>query len=61
MTAPVSFKQHDVTRLLRGAFKAGCPEDAIKLTVSPDGTISLTVTRADASNDDQAGDGWEDA
>lgn len=61
MTALASFKQHDVTRLLRGAMKAGCPEDAIKLTVSPDGTISLTVTKAVASNDDSTGDGWEDA
>lgn len=61
MTAPVSFKQSDVTRLLRGAMKAGCPEDAIKLTVSPDGTISLSVTKVVASNDDAPGDGWEDA
>lgn len=60
MTAPVLFKQGDVTRLIRGAVKAGLPEAAIKLTVLPDGTLSLTI-QGQADNDDQPGDGWEDA
>lgn len=61
MTAPAAFKQADVTRLIKGAINAGCPQDAIRLTVAPDGSISLTVTRAEASNDDEPGQGWEDA
>lgn len=60
MTAPVVFRQSDVTRLLRGAVKAGLQEDAIRLTVAPDGTLSLTI-QSSADNDDQPGDGWEDA
>lgn len=60
MTAPVTFKQAEVTRLLRGAMKAGLDRDLIRLTVAPDGTLSLTVARP-ADNDDQLGDGWEDA
>jgi hypothetical protein len=60
VTAPALFRQHDVTRLIRGAVKAGLPEEAIRLTVAPDGTLSLSVQRP-ADNDDQPGDGWEDA
>ncbi len=60
MTVPVAFRQSDVTRLIRGAVKAGLPEGALRLTVSPDGTLSLSVQRP-ADNDDQPGDGWEDA
>lgn len=60
MTAPVLFRQSDVTRLIKGAVKAGLPEDSLRLTVAPDGTLSLTVQRP-ADNDDQPGDGWEDA
>ncbi len=60
MTVPVLFKQTDVTRLIRGAVKAGLPEGALRLTVAPDGTLSLTVIRQ-ADNDDQPGDSWDDA
>lgn len=60
MTAPASFKQADVTRLIRGAIKAGYPKDALRLTVLPDGSISLAVVMP-ADNDDHLGDGWEDA
>ena len=60
MTAHVSFKQADVTRLIRGAVKAGLPEEAIKLTVAPDGTLSL-ILQSQADNDDAPGDSWDDA
>lgn len=60
MTAPVLFRQSDVTRLIRGAVKAGLPEETIKLTVLPDGTLSLTI-QSQADNDDAPGTGWEDA
>lgn len=60
MTAPASFKQSDVARLIRGAVKAGCPMDAIHLTVAPDGTINLTMQRP-ADNDDGPRDSWDDA
>lgn len=60
MTAPATFKQSDVTRLVRGAMKAGMDADLIRLTVAPDGTLSLSVARP-ADNDDAPGDGWEDA
>lgn len=60
MTAPATFKQAEVTRLIRGALKAGMDADLIRLTVAPDGTLSLSVARP-ADNDDQPGDGWEDA
>lgn len=60
MTAHVSFKQSDVTRLIRGAVKAGLPEEAIKLSVAPDGTLSLIVENR-ADNDDAPGDSWDDA
>lgn len=60
MTAPASFKQADVTRLIRGAVKAGYAEDALRLTVAPDGSLSLTVARP-ADNDDTPGDTWGDA
>lgn len=60
MTARAAFRQADVARLLRGARKAGYPESSIRLTVSPDGTISLTVQRP-ADNDDQPGNSWDDA
>lgn len=57
MTARASFKQADAARLIRAARKAGCQEDALRLTVAPDGTLSLTFRRAD--NDD-AGETWSD-
>jgi hypothetical protein len=60
MTAPALFRQSDVTRLIRGAMKAGLPEGAIRLTVAPDGTLSL-VTQKPADNDDHPGDTWDDA
>lgn len=60
MTAPASFKQADAARLIRAARVAGCAEDTIHLTVSPDGTLSLTVTRQ-ADNDDAPGNSWDDA
>ena len=46
MTAPAPFKQSDVTRLLKGAMKAGCREEALVLTAQPDGSLSLTNPRA---------------
>lgn len=60
MTAPAVFRQSDVTRLIRGAVKAGYPEDRLRLTVAPDGSLSLTV-QSPADNDDQPGDSWDDA
>lgn len=60
MTAPALFKQSDVTRLIRGAKKAGYAEEAINLTVQPDGTLLLTVKRP-ADNDDAPGGTWDDA
>lgn len=60
MTAPVSFRQCDAERLLKAARKQARPEDTIRLTVAPDGTLSLTMQRQ-ADNDDGAGTGWEDA
>lgn len=60
MTAPASFKQAEVTRLIRGAMRAGLEAELIRLTVAPDGTLSLSVARP-ADNDDAPGDGWEDA
>lgn len=60
MTAPANFRQSDVTRLIKGARKAGCPVEAIKLTVLPDGSLFLSVS-SPADNDDLPGDGWEDA
>ncbi|MEN9924060.1 MAG: hypothetical protein RL268_186 [Pseudomonadota bacterium] len=60
MTAPASFKQAEVTRLIRGAVKAGLREDAIRLTVSPDGTITLAVQRP-ADNDRDDSGSWDDA
>lgn len=59
MTAPASFKQADVTRLIRGAIKAGCEKDAIRLTVQPDGSL-LLVMKSPAENDDEP-DQWDDA
>ncbi|CDO37637.1 hypothetical protein [Novosphingobium sp. KN65.2] len=60
MTAPASFKQADVARLIRGALKAGCKEEMIRLTVSPDGTLSLAIQRP-AENDDERDSSWDDA
>lgn len=60
MTVPAPFKQSTVTRLIKGAVKAGLREEDIRLTVTPDGTLSLSI-QAHADNDDQLGDGWEDA
>ena len=60
MTAPASFKQSDVTRLIRGAVKAGCAKEAIRLTVSPDGSLCLTV-QSRADNDDERDTSWDDA
>ncbi len=60
MTSPVAFKQTDATRLIRAAVKAGCPLEAIKLTVSPDGALSLTI-QSSAVNDDEPGSSWDDA
>lgn len=60
MTAPAHFRQADVTRLLRGARKALEPDDALRLTVAPDGTITLLVERQ-AANDTGDGSTWDDA
>ena len=60
MTAPASFKQADVARLIRGAIKGGYAKDEIRLTVAPDGTISLTGSRP-ANNDDERDTSWDDA
>ena len=58
MTAPASFKQSDVTRLIRGALKAGCEKEAIRLTVAPDGTLSMAIQSA-ADNDDERDTSWD--
>ena len=60
MTVRASFKQADAARLIRAAKRAGYAEDAIQLTVSPDGALSLTV-KSRADNDDQPGNSWDDA
>lgn len=61
MTAQASFRQADVTRLLKGARKALRPEDAMRLTVAPDGTITLLIERQEAANDQDGGGSWDDA
>lgn len=61
MTAPASFKQSDVTRLIRGAIKAGCAEDAIKLTLEADGSLSLAIKRPAANDDTERDSSWDDA
>lgn len=60
MTAPASFKQADVTRLVRGAVKAGLKEEMIRLTVGQDGSLSLYIATP-ADNDDLPGNSWDDA
>lgn len=60
MTAPASFKQADVTRLVRGAVKAGLKEELIRLTIAADGSLCLSIARP-ADNDDQPGNSWDDA
>jgi hypothetical protein len=60
MTAPATIRQADVARLIKGAVKAGLPRESIRLTVQPDGALSLT-TEAVAANDDHGPTGWEDA
>lgn len=60
MTAPVLFRQSDVTRLIKGAVKAGVPEGLLRLTVAPDGSLSLSVQQP-ADNDDAPGNSWDDA
>lgn len=60
MTAQVPFRQANATRLIRAALMAGCPEETILVTVSPDGTLSLAVKRPTA-NDDERDDSWDDA
>jgi len=59
MTKAVAFKQSDVTRLLKGAVKAGYAQEAIKLTVAPDGALSLTLKNP-ADNDDDPGEDWSE-
>jgi len=61
VTVAARFRQADVTRVLRGARKAMRPEDALRLTVTPDGTITVLVERQEAANDTGAGNSWDDA
>ena len=61
MTAPARFHQADAQRLLRAATAAARPNDTIRLTASPDGTLTVLL-RPHADNDDPGpGTGWEDA
>ena len=60
MTARASFRLADAARLFKAARKDARPDEAIRLTVAPDGTLSVTVLRR-ADNDDSPGTGWEDA
>jgi hypothetical protein len=59
MTAPALFKQADVTRLLKGAAAANWPVESTKLTVAPDGTITITLESL-ADNDDDGPTEWDD-
>lgn len=61
MTAAARFRQADVTRVVRGVRKAMRPDDALRLTVAPDGTITVLVERQEAANDTGGGDTWDDA
>ena len=60
MTARASFRQAEAARLLRAAQKAMRPDDALHLTLSPDGTLCVKVERR-ADNDDTPGHSWDDA
>lgn len=61
MSVPASFRQSDVTRLIRGAIKAGYQEAAIRLTLAPDGSLSLAIQRPADNDDTERDSSWDDA
>jgi hypothetical protein len=58
MTAPALFKQADVTRLLKAAQNAGWAKEATKLTIAPDGSLSI-CNESLADNDDGSVNEWD--
>ena len=59
LTVRTPFKQADVTRLIRGALKAGCDPNAISVAVQPDGTLRLSLRGA--ADADLITTSWDDA
>ena len=61
MTAPARIRQSDADRLLRAARANAGPDDAVELTLSPNGAVSVRIERRAANDHGGPGSSWDDA